>query len=56
MLISWVWGHETGNIELQWVPNYVYFQNDDCEEYLILLSVISYLSTIILFPPGVLIW
>lgn len=32
MLISWVWEHETGKIELQWAPNYVYFQN---EEYLV---------------------
>lgn len=33
MLISWVWELETGKIELQWAPNYVYFQNDGSEEY-----------------------
>jgi len=35
MVISQVWKLETGKIELQWVPNYVYFQNDGSEEYLV---------------------
>lgn len=35
MLIRWVWEHETGKIELQSAPNYVYFQNDGSEGYFV---------------------
>lgn len=57
MLISWVCERETGKIEMQWTPNYVYFHKEGSEEYLVPFVSISYLATAIIFsPPGVLIW
>lgn len=57
MLISWVCKLRTGKIEIQWAPNYVYFRNEGSEEYLVPFVSIPYLApSIILSPPGVLIW